>query len=497
MIEMDWFRRWAQYSPEAIAIHEPEVNKKWSYLRCNDFINKVSRGLSEQWGVKKGDRICVLSNNRAEYILLFFSALKLGAIIVPINFRLAPREIEHILYDSQPRVLVIESEFAEKIKKIKFNYESASVIEFEELTSNSNNTSELNNDIERSFADPCMILYTSGTTGSPKGAVLTPKSIFWNSINTGLRLNLTQKDRTIIFLPLFHTGGWNVLTTPLLHRGGEIILLRKFDAEKVMTLNESEKTTILFGVPTTMNMLAHTQKFKNGDLSKLRYAIVGGEPMPEHLIRLWQEKGVPIRQGYGLTEFGPNVFSLNEEDSIRKIGSIGFPNFYIDVKIVDDKGQELKANQVGELILKGPACMSHYWQNDEATHKTIVNGWLYTGDLVRRDEEGYYYIVGRKKEMFISGGENVYPSEVEKVILELGFVREVAVVGVEDSQWGEVGKAFITLESGFEVNQEEIKKYCLENLAKFKVPKHFKFLSELPKSDSGKVLKRVLLDNYS
>ncbi|MCB0412411.1 MAG: AMP-binding protein, partial [Bdellovibrionales bacterium] len=247
------------------------------------------------------------------------------------------------------------------------------------------------------------------------------------------------------------------------------------------------------GVPTTMNMLAHTQKFKNGDLSKLRYAIVGGEPMPEHLIRLWQEKGVPIRQGYGLTEFGPNVFSLNEEDSIRKIGSIGFPNFYIDVKFVDDKGQELKANQVGELILKGPACMSHYWQNDEATHKTIVNGWLYTGDLVRRDEEGYYYIVGRKKEMFISGGENVYPAEVEKVLGLHPEIDEVAVIGVPDPKWGEVGKAYFVCKNGKTFDHESLTNYCREHLAKFKIPKYFEQLKELPKGSTGKILKKELL----
>jgi fatty-acyl-CoA synthase len=308
-------------------------------------------------------------------------------------------------------------------------------------------------------------------------------------------LNLSQQDCTVIFLPFFHTGGWNVLTTPILHRGGTIVLLKKFDSDKILQLSESENATILFGVPTTMDMMARSPIFEKVNLSKVRYAIVGGEPMPVGLIKTWDQKGVPIRQGYGLTEFGPNVFSLNEEDVIRKIGSIGFPNFYIDAKVVDNDGNELGADHIGELVLRGPMCMQSYWKNEKATRETIKNGWLHTGDLVRCDSEGYFYVVGRKKDMFISGGENVYPPELEQVIRTLPGVREVAVVGVPDDKWGEVGKAFVVKDDK-QITEQDLHSHCLKNLAKFKIPKYFVFLNELPKGDSGKILKRKLLEPF-
>ena len=240
--------------------------------------------------------------------------------------------------------------------------------------------------------------------------------------------------------------------------------------------------------------MSRSANFEKIDLSSIRYAIVGGEPMPIELIHKWHEKGIPVRQGYGLTEFGPNVFSLNEQDALRKIGSIGFPNFYVSAKVVGEKGEELGANQIGELWLKGPMRMTGYWNNPKATADTITDEWLHTGDLVRRDEEGYYYVVGRKKEMFKSGGENVYPAELEKVIRSLPGIREVAVIGVPDTKWGEVGKAFIAIENGIVLSESAITEYCLQNLAKFKVPKYFQFLPELPKGESGKILKRKLVE---
>lgn len=345
--------------------------------------------------------------------------------------------------------------------------------------------------------DPCMILYTSGTTGFPKGAVISYRMIFWNSVNTGLRLNLTQNDVVLTFLPLFHTGGWNVLTTPCLHRGAKVVLMRKFEADLVLRLSESEKVTVLFGVPTTMDFLARSSLFAATDLSSIRYAIVGGEPMPLELISIWEKRGIAIRQGYGLTEFGPNVFSLNQEDSRRKMGSIGFPNFYIEARVADEHGRELPDDTVGELILRGPVAMSGYWNNPEATAQTLRDGWLYTGDLVRRDSEGYYYVVGRKKEMYISGGENVYPAEVEKVLRQCPGVREAAVIGVQHAKWGECGKAFVALDPvAAGASAETLSAFCRERLAKFKVPAEFVFLPELPKTESGKIAKNELAKNW-
>jgi fatty-acyl-CoA synthase len=285
------------------------------------------------------------------------------------------------------------------------------------------------------------------------------------------------------------------LTTPFLHRGATVFFLKKFDAEKILTLCEQFQCTILFGVPTTMDMLVRSPLFKSCDLSSLRYAVVGGEPMPLPLIQTWHDKNIPVRQGYGLTEFGPNVFSLNEEDALRKMGSIGFANFYTQVRLVDEAGNDVPVGSVGELWLKGPMCMKGYWNNAQATSETLRDDWLATGDLARCDDEGYFYIVGRKKEMYKSGGENVYPVEIEKVIRQCDGVREVAVIGVPDEKWGEVGKAFLVLEKQLQHDLnalEKIQQHCQIHLAKFKIPKHFQIVDGLPKGDSGKILKREL-----
>ncbi len=491
-MELDWLKRWNLYSPDAVAIKDGETGLEYTYSDFYALANSGSFVLSEAYGIQKGDRVAVLAANELEYVFLYFAVIRLGAILVPINFRLTQREVDHIVSDCEPRLVLYQEEFRSIIQNLPncpatLLLKGLKEISFETLIQKQRGSEK---DFAAQETDPAMIIYTSGTTGAPKGAVLTHKMIFWNSINTTLRLNISQNDCTVIFLPFFHTGGWHVLTTPFLHRGAKVIFLKKFDADQVLRLSEQEEATILFGVPTTMEMMARSKTFESVQLKTLRYAIVGGEPMPISLIQTWDQKGVPIRQGYGLTEFGPNVFSLNEKDAIRKIGSIGFPNFYTEAKVVDDEGNTLGTDEVGELVLRGPMAMDRYWQNEKATQETLVNGWLHTGDLVRRDSEGFYYVVGRKKDMYKSGGENVYPPELEQVLRRLPGVREAAVIGVPDEKWGEVGKAFVVLESN--LTENDLKDHCSKNLAKFKIPKFFQFLPELPKGDSGKILKRQL-----
>lgn len=489
MMELDWLKRWDQYAGDSIALMDGDTGRALDYSGFFENAQKTATLLKTSYGIKGGDRVALLAQNELESLVLFFALQRLAAILVPINFRLTRREIDHILDDSGAQLIIYQDDFLPQIEHRTEKRENFS--HFAELAER---VTERHMTFQAAEEDPCMILYTSGTTGSPKGAILTLRMIFWNSLNTTMRLNLSQNDVAVTFLPLFHTAGWNVLTTPFLHRGAKIVLLKKFEAEKVLQLTSEQNCTLLFGVPTTMDMMAQTPAFNEVDLSKVRYAIVGGEPMPVPLIEVWSKKGISIRQGYGLTEFGPNVFSLNEEDAIHKIGSIGFPNFYIETKVVNDEGKALGDNEVGELALRGPSMMSGYWKNEKATAETIRDGWLYTGDLVRRDTEGYFYVVGRKKDMFISGGENVYPPEIEQVLRRNPGVREVAVIGVPDEKWGEVGCAFVV--KAEDLNPDQLRSYCLENLAKFKVPKHFEFVKELPKGDSGKILKRALKDGY-
>ena len=500
IINYDWFQHWKNESPDAIAFKDGESGQEYSYSTSFKAITTLAHQLRKQFNISSGDRVAVLSINEVEYVFLFFALQRLGAVLVPVNFRLTPREISHIVKDSEPKLLVYQAQFEEVVSQVKGAIPTWTVEGSRGIKKLVEIACAATRDIgdlqyakfDGEFEKPCMILYTSGTTGAPKGAVITPKMMHWNSVSTGLRLNLSQSDVHVAFLPFFHTGGWNVLLTPFIHRGAKTILLKKFDPQTLVSLCEQEKATILFGVPTTMEMIAQSPNFPSSDLSKIRYAVVGGEPMPLPLIEVWQNKGIPIRQGYGLTEFGPNVFSLNEEDSIRKIGSIGFANPHIQTRLVDDSGKDVLPGEIGELLLQGPAQSPGYWRNAEATASTIKDGWLHTGDLVRCDADGYFYVAGRKKDMYISGAENVYPVEVEQFLRSHPKIKEVAIVGVPDEKWGEVGKAFVVTKDGVELLAEELIQFCSGQLAKYKVPKHIEFLKDLPKGDSGKILKRQL-----
>lgn len=503
----DWLREWARLAPKKIAIKDGDSGKYLTYSELYVLSGLVSQTLETKYRLKPGDRVAMLATNELEAVVLFFACVRSSTVLVPLNFRLTGRELDHILKDSDPSLIVVQSAFLPTIEscaegRTKWIFEDFQK-DLERSTASIRGGQKNNQKHDQKEArpssvnieqsnKPCMILYTSGTTGAPKGAMITPKMLHWNSINTTLRLNLNENDVFVSFLPFFHTGGWNVLLTPFIHRGATIVLTKKFDADRVLALCESEGATILFGVPTTMEMMAQSSHFQSRDLRRVRYAIVGGEPMPLELIRRWQKKGIPIRQGFGLTEFGPNVFSLDENDAIRKIGSIGFPNFYIEARIVDESRKDVARGEIGELILKGPVCTPGYWNNPAATEAAIVDGWFYTGDLVRMDDEGYFYVAGRKKDMYISGGENVYPVEVERVLSQHPAVREVAVIGVPDTKWGEVGCAFIALADESSTTAEQILAFCSDKLAKFKIPKSVKFLASLPKGDSGKILKREL-----
>lgn len=503
--ELDWLKKWSQYAPKTIAVVDGDTGREFNYRELYDISQKGAELLSEKFKITRGDRVAIISTNELEYVFLLFALKRLGAILVPINFRLTQREVQHIVTDCGPKVIIYQKSYTDIIDNLTTEMKPAPYTMeqwSQDLgTLGPKKIAYAEGVTMRSFvsqsADPAMVIYTSGTTGAPKGAIISHEMLFWNSVNTSLRLNISQTDATVIFLPFFHTGGLNVLTTPFFHRGAKLIFIKKFDGNQILKLTETHKATLLFGVPTTMDMMSRCEVFEKVNLSAVRYAIVGGEPMPIDLIHKWHNKGIPIRQGYGLTEFGPNVFSLNQEDAIRKIGSIGFANFYSEAKIVDEDGKELGAEQIGELVLKGQMCMSGYWKNEKATKETIKDGWLHTGDLVKKDNEGYFYVVGRKKDMYKSGGENVYPTELEQVMRHLPGIREVAVVGVPDSKWGEVGKAFIVKEpTVIDLTIDKINAYCAENLAKFKIPKYFIFVHDLPKGDSGKILKRKLLELY-
>ncbi|MEO0899401.1 MAG: o-succinylbenzoate--CoA ligase [Bacteroidota bacterium] len=498
----DWLAKWAAYRPDAPAIMEYSSKQIFTYAQCNLKAEKWRHWLLDTKGLQQGDRLAILCENCADMVFLFGAAQKTGIILVPINWRLSPSEVIFMIKDCQASGLLAHQKFLDKLnahqesKSLNTQLKFARAIEDLSMeVENFHLNDHLLSPIIVEEEDPVFILYTSGTTGFPKGAIYTHKMLLWNSINTALRLDITSQDRTLNVMPLFHTGGWNVLLTPFLHRGAFTILMQGFEPQEVLACLSQEEVTIFMGVPTMLNMMKDQATFDSVLMDKLRYMIVGGEAMPIPLIETYHKKGIPIRQGYGMTEAGPNLTSLNHHDAIRKIGSIGKPNFYIETKIVDEAGKECGDNIAGELLIRGPIVTPGYWDNEEATQRSIKDGWLYTGDMARRDEEGFIYIVDRIKNMFISGGENVYPAEVERVLMTHPAIGECAVVPIPDLKWGECGRAFIKLDQTKEISATELKSFCQDKLAKFKIPKEFVILDELPKIGSGKIDRKSLKES--
>lgn len=493
----DWLQRWAMYNPDKVAVSEFETGRELTYGQIHKLSENVAEWFIQELDLKKGDRIAILAENCLEYIVLFAAAQKTGLILVPLNYRLTAPEIDFLLSDCQPRMILVEEKFLAKVQgsnnygQIPIHHRIEDFAQHcNKLLSTESADSYVNADLTED--DPVFLIYTSGTTAFPKASVYTHKMLFWNSINTQMRLDITSADRSVNCAPPFHTGSWNVLETPFLHHGAYTLMMKSFNADVVLEAIEKYQLTIFWAVPTMLKMMADSPIFEIANLSKLRYFIVGGEAMPIPLIEKWHQKGIPIRQGYGLTEVGPNVTSLNHQDAIRKQGSIGKPNFYYEVKLVDAHHNEVPPGHEGEFVIKSPTVTPGYWNNEEATRQTIVDGWFHTGDLMRCDDEGYYYVVDRLKNMYISGGENVYPAEVERVLLSHPAVEAAVIIGVPDEKWGEVGKAFVIKKTTSHINESELIGYCLERIAKYKTPKYVQFVSELPKNDSGKIDRKKL-----
>lgn len=494
---IDWFSRWSNYTPGKIAVQEFETSRAFTYEQLHHIGNYTAAWLTSELHLVKGDRIAVLAENCLEYITLLAVAQKAGFVIVPLNYRLSPRELRFMIEDATPKVTFVEEKYVSKIEEVQLIHELTKLLSIEEFARRSD--SFLQNEKQANFENtlldedhPAFIIYTSGTTAFPKGSIYTHKMLFWNSINTQLRLDITAEDRSISCAPPFHTGGWNVLLTPFIHHGAFTLLMRKFDPEIVLKTLDQEDMTLFWAVPTMLKLMQETPTYEQVSLKKVRYFIVGGEAMPVPLIEKWHQKGIFIRQGYGLTEVGPNVMSLNHQDATRKAGSIGKPNFYFEVKIVDENGNNVPFGEVGEFLLKGPTVAPGYWNNPKATENAIKDGWFHTGDLVRQDEEGFFYVVDRIKNMYISGGENVYPAEVEHLLRQHPNIDEVAIIGVSHPKWGETGKAFVVLKKNSIATDADILGFCQGKLAKYKIPGHIVFLQEMPKNHAGKIDRNAL-----
>jgi len=502
MIHGDWLSKWAQVEPGKPALIDIDSGRTVSYRQLNERADRAANLLSREFGVGRGDRVAVLGANRLEQLDVYFAVAKLGAVLVPVNWRLAADEVAFVLGDADPTVLLFGEDVRPTVDRVQQQGWAGPSMAFDGADGGYASLLEASASSPVATEDvgpdtPVMLLYTSGTTGRPKGAVLTHGTITFNAINTATGWDLRGDDVTITHTPLFHTGGWNVLTLPLLHRGATVVLAERFDPDQTLDAIGRYGITVLFAVPTMFQMMLDSEGFERADLSPVRFFISGGAACPVPLIEAWQNRGVVFKQGYGLTEVGPNCFVLHERDAVRKAGSVGFPTIHLDARIVDGQGREVGPDEVGELQLRGPTVCAGYWRNPASTADAVRDGWFATGDLFRRDREGYHYVVGRLKELFISGGENIYPAEVERVLYEVPAVVEAAVVPRPDVRWGEVGHAFVALgetNGAGQPSPESILEHCRSQLARYKVPKSLTVLPELPKGSSGKIHKRELQD---
>lgn len=497
----------ANLTPDRIALVELETGKRFTYAELNERANRLANFMRDELGVQPGDRVCILARNSVAFVDLLYGLPKIGAIFAPFNWRLTSRELTFMVNDLEPKVLIVEPEFTAVIEemraKIRVGHyvnlrgaELSGAVDYENGVKQASGREPKRPSMD--LETPYCILYTSGTTGNPKGAILPHRQILFNAINTVVSWGLTEKDVSPVYTPMFHGGGLFVFLTPLFYVGGRIILARDFDPAASLRWIMEEGCTVILGVPTLFQMWMESDYFEQADFSGVHFFISGGAPCPPQLMNAWRDKkSIIFRQGYGLTEVGTNCFSMTDEDSVPKTGSVGKPIFHSEMRIVDpESGADLAAGAAGELLIRGPHVCSGYWRNPEATAKTIVDGWFHTGDMAHRDEDGFYYIDGRYKDMIKSGGENIYAAEVEAVVREHPAVKDAALIGRPDPKWGEVGLMIVVLDDGAQVSDEELRQHCANRIAKFKIPKEFVFTNELPYSPYGKVEKIKLKELY-
>jgi len=497
----------ASLTPDRVALVELETDRRFTYAELNRRANRLANFMHHKLGVRRGDRVSILAKNSIVYIDLFYGLPKIGAIFAPFNWRLTARELAYVVNDLQPKVLLCEAEFADFLGEMRpeISVEHIVALRGADIAGALNYEAELeraaSSEPERTPMDgemPYCILYTSGTTGYPKGAVLPHRQILWNCINTVISWGLTENDISPVYTPLFHAGGLFAFLTPLIYAGGRVVLARDFDPTESLKWILKERCTVILGVPTLFQMWMDSPYFKEADFSHVHFFISGGATCPPQLMHAWRKaKQIVFRQGYGLTEVGPNCFSMTDEDSVPKTGSVGKPVFHSQMRIANpETGEDVPVGESGELLIYGPHVCSGYWRNPEATAKSLVDGWFHTGDMAHKDNDGFFYIDGRYKDMIKSGGENIYAAEVEAVFREHPAVRDAALIGVPDQKWGEVGLMVVVFEEKSKISTEELKEFCQGKLARFKIPKQIVFADELPYSAYGKVEKVKLKERY-
>ena len=487
-----WTRRRARMTPAKPALVQDGV--AMSYGELHLAATRLAHGLRAR-GVERGHRVAFLGLNSLEMVLTLFACAKLGAVSVPVNTRLAPPELAHVLHHSGASLLVVEDELAGPTRTAPIDALEIDTVVFTRAAGAGLESLAIDEDSEIDepvgLDDLFMIQYTSGTSGRPKGVMLTHGNVVWNVVNLLVDIDLGSEEVALVTAPLFHTAALNQVLFPTVLKGGTALIEARFDPARAVDLIESERVTLLFGVTSMYLALAAAPRFADADLGSLRLALSGGAPIPEALLHTWLDRGLMIIQGYGLTEASPGTTMLRAADGVRKLGSAGTSCFFTDVRVVVDD-REAGVGEPGEVLVSGPNVSPGYWADQAATDGAFEDGWLHTGDLATRDEEGYLRIVDRLKDMYISGGENVYPAEVEQALHTHPAVAECAVIGVADETWGEVGRAFVVVRPGAELDADTLLAHLDGRLARYKLPRSVVFVPELPHNASGKLLKSRL-----
>ncbi|MCL4518431.1 MAG: AMP-binding protein [Thaumarchaeota archaeon] len=497
----DWLAKRSSLTPDWVAILDNATGemRRFTFSDLNARASRVAAYLKHEIGIKKGDLLCLLSWPRVEVLDLLFACSKLGAILFPLNTRYTSSEISNIVQEFKPRTFVFEDEFRGQVEGIsKFQplinldpSKHSGAVSYSEVLGYGRSLEQVE---EVSLEDTLMILHTGGTTGKPKAAIVNHRMILWNAVNT-VRDLIIPYDLTITAVPLYHIGGFTY-TIPLLFWGGANILMHRWSQGEFLKLVEQERPTFLFLVPAQLSSLIASEEFKKTDFSSVRFITSGGAALTTDMIQATFEKGITQKQGFGMTEMGPGIFALDPWDGFLHMGSIGKPNLLVEAKTVREDGRAASPEEEGELLLRGPSLFGGYWKDEEETEKTFEDRWMRTGDVARVDKEGYFYVVGRKKNVIRSGSESVLPEEVEKVLLANPAVKEVVVVGVPDQRWGEVPKALVVRKLGHDIGKEDIIAFCEGKLAKFKIPKYVQFVREIPKDSMGKTSRAKLAREF-
>ncbi|MCP5044030.1 MAG: long-chain-fatty-acid--CoA ligase [bacterium] len=497
----------AVMQPDQEAIIDLGSGERFTYRALDERSNRLGNSLLDQ-GLVKGDRVATLLANCSQFVEIFFGTAKVGGVVVPLNWRLVADELSFILTDSGAETLIFGSDLAEVVKELHARGAAGTKVQhwihvgrasdrpdfarsYEDLL---DAASEAAPEIGASDDDLLFIMYTSGTTGLPKGVMHSHSTTLWSSLTSLITGDIRYDDRYLIALPLFHVGALNPLLSSL-HRGGSVAILPGFDPTRIWEIYAEERINITLAVPAMLNFMLATYDANVHDTSHLRWIMSGAAPVPATLIEKYAGMGIDVVQVYGLTETCGPACLISPDDAVARAGSTGKAFFHTDVKVVDADGNEIAAEETGEVLVRGPHVMQGYWNRPDATAETIVDGWLHTGDVAKVDQDGYVYIQDRIKDMIISGGENVYPAEIENVISGMDAVREVAVIGVPSAKWGESPLA-IVVKADESLAAQAVLDHCKGKLAPFKLPKACEFVDEIPRNPTGKVLKRVLREQF-